>query len=140
MQDVELNSMDGKQLSEQELNWSSLGVHTYIKIALLAAAIYSVFHLEIYSIVSKWVTDSSWSHGFIIPLFSLYFVNQQKKELLTIVPKANWLGLVFLLCCLAFYVMVVYFYKFGYFKSVVIIPVIGSIILLIGGWRLVKYL
>jgi exosortase len=140
MQDVELNSMDGNKLSEQEQNWSSLGVHTYIKIALLAAAIYSVFHVEIYSIVSKWVTDSSWSHGFIIPLFSLYFINQQKKELLRIKPQTNWLGFVFLLCCLVFYVMVIYAYKFGYFKSIVIIPVIGSIVLFIGGWRLVKYL
>ena len=98
--------MDGKQLSEQELNWSSLGVHTYIKIAVLAAAIYGVFHVEIYSIVSKWVTDSSWSHGFIIPLFSLYFINQQKKELLLLKAKTNWLGLAFLLCCLVFYVLV----------------------------------
>lgn len=132
--------MDGKQLSEQELDWPSLGVHTYIKIAILAAAIYSVFRIEIYSIVSKWVTDSSWSHGFIIPLFSLYFINQQKKELLQIKSKTNWLGLIFLLCCLVFYVLVTYVYKFGYFKSVVIVPAIGSIVLFIGGWRLVKYL
>lgn len=132
--------MDRNELSEQELSWSSLGVHTYIKIALLAAAIYSVFHIEIYSIVSKWVTDSSWSHGFIIPLFSLYFINQQKKELLQIKPQTNWLGLVFLLCCFGFYVLVVYVYKFGYFKSIAVIPTIGSIVLFIGGWRLVKYL
>ena len=132
--------MDGKQLSEQELNWSSLGVHTYIKIAVLAAAIYGVFHVEIYSIVSKWVTDSSWSHGFIIPLFSLYFINQQKKELLLIKAKTNWLGLAFLLCCLVFFVLVTYRYKFGYFKSITVIPTIGSIVLFIGGWRLVKYL
>ena len=140
MQDVELNSMDGQKLSEQELSWSLLGVHTYIKITLLAAAIYSVFHIEIYSIVSKWVTDSSWSHGFIIPLFSLYFINQQKKELLRVKPETNWLGLVFLLCCLVFYVLVIYVYKFGYFKSIAVIPAIGSIVLFIGGWRLVKYL
>jgi hypothetical protein len=97
-----LNSMDGNKLSEQELNWSSLGVHTYIKIVLLAAAVYSVFHIEIYSIVSKWLTDSSWSHGFIIPLFSLYFINQQKKELLRIKPETNWLGLCFYSAALFF--------------------------------------
>ena len=140
MQDVKSGSMDGKELSEQELSWAALRVHTYIKIALLAAAVYSVFHIEIYSIVSKWVTDSSWSHGFIIPLFSLYFINQQKKELLQIKSRTNWLGLVFLLCCLVFYVLVIYAYKFGYFKSIVIIPAIGSLVLFIGGWRLVRYL
>jgi exosortase len=139
MQDFITDCSERGNLSEQELKWGGLGVHAYIKIVLLAAAVYSVYHVEIYSIVFKWITDSSWSHGFIIPFFSLYFINQRKKELLELKPAANWLGLLFLLCCLGFYVLVVYVYKFSYFKSIVIIPTIGSIVLFIGGWRLVKY-
>jgi exosortase len=139
MQDFITDCSERGNLSEQELKWGGLGVHAYIKIVLLAAAVYSVYHVEIYSIVFKWITDSSWSHGFIIPFFSLYFINQRKKELLELKPVANWLGLVFLLCCLGLYVLVMYVYKFGYLKSVVIIPTIGSIVLFIGGWRLVKY-
>jgi len=139
MQDFRTDCVEGGNLSEQELNWGRLGIHAYIKIVLLAAAVYSVYHVEIYSIIFRWITDSSWSHGFIIPFFSLYFINQQKKELLELKPAANWLGLVFLLCCLGFYVLVMYVYKFGYFKSIVIIPTIGSVVLFIGGWKLVKY-
>jgi exosortase len=30
-------------------------------------------------------------------------------------------------------------YRFGYLRSLVIIPVVGSIVLFIGGWKLVKY-
>ena len=116
MQDVKQSRMETQNLSEQDLSWAGLGVHTYIKAVLLAAAIYYVFHAEIYSIVFKWVTDSSWSHGFLIPFFSLYFLNQRKKEILTAVPETNWLGLVFLLCCLVFYLLVIFVYKFGYLR------------------------
>ncbi len=139
MQDVKTVSIGEKNLSEQDLSWAGLGVHTYIKIALLAAAIYSVFHVEIYSIVFQWVNNSSWSHGFLIPFFSLYFINQKKKELLTLEPKPSYLGLVFLICCLVFYWMVLFVYRFGYLKSLAIIPATAAIVLFIGGWKLLKY-
>jgi exosortase len=139
MQDVKTDSIGEKNLSERDLSWTGLSAHAYIKAVLLAAAIYSVFHVEIYSIVFQWITDSSWSHGFIIPVFSLYFLNQRKKEILSFEPHTNWLGLIFLLCCLVFYVLVIFVYRFGYLRSLVIIPIIGSIILFIGGWKLVKY-
>ena len=140
MQDIKTVSIGEKKLSEQDLSWAGLGVHTYIRMALLAAAIYSVFHIEIYSIVLQWVTNSSWSHGFIIPFFSLYFINQKRRELLTLEMKPNYLGLVFLVCCLVSYWLILFVYKFGYLKSLIIIPTIGSIVLFIGGWKLVKYI
>jgi exosortase len=139
MQDVNRFRTEDQALSEQDISWTSLGVHTYIKIIILVAAVYSVFHIEIYSIVHRWLSDSSWSHGFLIPFFSLYFINQKKKEILTVQPKANYLGLLFLVCCLLLYPIIVFGYKFGYLMSLILIPTIGSIVLFIGGWRLVKY-
>jgi exosortase len=133
------NYIETQKLSEQNLSWSSLGVHSYIKIIILAAAVYGIFHIEIYSIVQRWLTDSSWSHGFLIPLFSLYFINQKKNEILTVLPKSNYLGLVFLICSLILYLLFVFVYRFGYLMDIMIIPAIGSIVLFIGGWKLVKY-
>jgi exosortase len=133
------NYIETQKLSEQNLSWSNLGVHSYIKIIILAAAVYSVFHVEIYSIVQRWLTDSSWSHGFLIPLFSLYFINQKKNEILTVQSKSNYLGLVFLICSLILYLLFVFVYRFGYLMDIMIIPAIGSIVLFIGGWKLIKY-
>ena len=81
-------------------SWAAVGVHTYIKVAIIATLLFYLFHVEMYSIVHRWVSDSSWSHGFLIPLFSLYFLNQRKEKLLTLQAKPNYLGLVFLICCL----------------------------------------
>ena len=79
--------------SKIRTKWSELGVSVYVKILIIAILFYCLFHNEIYSIVHKWVTNSSWSHGFIIPLFSLYFLNQTKKDVLNLHARPNYLGL-----------------------------------------------
>ncbi len=64
--------------------WCELGVHNYVKVLIIGALFYYLFRGEIKSIVHRWLTDSSWSHGFLIPLFSLYFINQAKGEILNL--------------------------------------------------------
>jgi len=139
MQDVGKNYIEAQNLSEQELRWGSLSVHTFIKAIVIAAAVYVVFQTELRTIVNKWITDSSWSHGFIIPLFSLYFINQKKKEILTTEFKPNYLGFVFLLICMVMYPLFVFVYRFGYLMDIMLIPTLGTIVLFLGGWKLVKY-
>ena len=80
---------------ERVLTWADLGIHAYIKICIVVGLIVWLFHTQIYSCIYLWA-DPSWSHGFLIPLFALYFLNQRKNELLTIETRPNYLGLVFL--------------------------------------------
>jgi len=120
-------------------NWRDLGVHTYIKTALIGALFYFLFHNEIDSIVRRWVTDSSWSHGFLIPVFSLYFINQHKSEILNLKTRPNYLGLIFLICGILFYLLNIVHFQYGYFKPLGMIATLGAIVLFLGGWRLVKY-
>ena len=83
-------------ISETEFNegqltrWRDLGVHSYIKIGIIAVLFYLVYYLEINRIIYKW-KDPSWSHGFLIPLFSLYFLHQAKDEILNQKFKSNYL-------------------------------------------------
>jgi len=120
--------------------WRELGLHNYIKIAVIAALLGFLFRNEIGSIVRGWLTDSSWSHGFLIPLFSLYFINQHRKEVLNLQTKPNYLGLVFLLCSILFYFFnIVSPSGYAYFRSISMIAALGAVVLFLGGWRLVKY-
>ena len=142
--------------------WHELGVHNYVKLLLIAGLFYYLFRNEIGSIVLKWVNDPSWSHGFLIPLFSLYFINQRKKQILNLQhvedplitlfrrqwPKrllpgqtrANYLGLVFLICAFIFYLFnIVSPSGYAYFRYISIIAALGAVVLFLGGWRLVKY-
>lgn len=124
----------------QELSWGGLGVHSYIKIAIVAALLVHLYYSGLYSVVHRWISDSSWSHGFLIPFFSLYFLNQKKREILSLEIRPNYLGLVCLiLCCLVLYPRILFHLKFAYAIQLIILPTIGSIIFFWGGWKLVRH-
>ena len=120
--------------------WCELGPHEYIRILIIGGLYWYLFHREINSIVYRWVTDSSWSHGFLVPLFSLFFVNQHKKEILNLQTKPNYLGLLFLVCAILFYIFnIVSPSGWAYLRALSMIAALGSIVLLLGGWYLIRY-
>ncbi|MEN8128296.1 MAG: exosortase/archaeosortase family protein [Planctomycetota bacterium] len=125
----------------QEKSWLDLGVPAFIKIAIVSVLIWWIFREEINGIVRQWLTNPSWSHGFLIPLFSLYFLNQSKDEILTIEePRPSWLvGLFCLLFFIVLYPVNVVMLKFMYGKPLIMIAVIGSAVLFVGGWKILKY-
>ena len=124
-----------------EKSWLDLGIHVYIKAAIVGVLIWWIFREEIDSIVTRWVRDSSWSHGFLIPLFSLYFLNQKKDDLLAIEkPSPSWLiGLPVLLFFLILYPLNIVQFKFGYGKPLIMIATLGATVLFLGGWKVVRY-
>jgi exosortase len=120
--------------------WLELGMHNYIRILIIGGLFYYLFHSEICSIVQRWVKDPSWSHGFLIPLFSLYFINQHKNEILNVQTSPNYLGLLFLICGLVFHPLNIA-NPSGYacLQPIGMIGMLGAVVLFLGGWRLVKY-
>lgn len=127
---------------DSETSWLDLGVSAYVKIAVIAALIWWFYQDEVNGIVNKWIRDPSWSHGFLIPLFSLYFLNQNKEELLAIQsPRPSWFvglpALVFFLFIL--YPFNVVALKFMYGNPLIMIATIGAAVLFMGGWKVLKY-
>lgn len=130
---------ESKKQDEIQLSWSALGRDVYIKIAILAAMLAWMFWRELYVLYYQWTHDSSWSHGFLIPLFSLYLINQRKKEILSLKCKPSWFGLVLLLGCIILFPLNIVQFKIGYLGLLLIIATIGSVVLFVGGWSLVRY-
>jgi exosortase len=121
-------------------HWRELGLHNYAKIAIIAGLFCFLFRNEIVAIVPKWFTDATWSHGLLIPYFSLYFINQHRSEILNLRTKPNYLGLFFLIWWILFYFFnIVSPSGYAYFRSLSMIAALGAVVLLLGGWRLVKH-
>jgi exosortase len=141
--------------------WSEIGPHGFAKIIVLGGLLGFLFRGEIGSLVRLWMTDPNWSHGFLIPLFSFYFLHQKKREILSLeygpdpLPgllrggrpeplrpgqtRANYLGLFLLLSVLAFYAFnVVSPAGYAYFRPVSMLAAVGAVVLFLGGWRLVR--
>jgi len=127
------------QQSPRRCRWRELGVHTYVRIFVIAALLYYLFRRETGSIVYRWVSDSSWSHGFLIPLFSIYFLNQRRDIILNLRTRPNYAGLLFLLCTILFYFFNVLSPSgYAYFRNISIVAALGSVVLFLGGWPLLR--
>jgi exosortase len=129
----------GKNAPFQKQRWRELGLHIYIKMLIIAGLFCYLFRSEIRAVVHEWLTDSSWSHGFLIPLFSLYFINQHKKEILDLRTRPNYLGLFFLICGILFYPFNMIHLRYGYLRPIGMIATLGAIVLFLGGWQLIRY-
>jgi len=124
----------------QKRQWRELGVHNYIKILIIGGLLYYLFRIEINQIVGRWLADSSWSHGLLIPFFSLFFINQRRERILNLQTRPNYLGLLFLILAIAFYIPNrVSPSGYEYLCRTSIIATLGAVVLFLGGWRLVKY-
>lgn len=119
--------------------WGQLDLSVYVKLAILAGLLVWFFHIEISKTVSRWMADPSWSHGFLIPLFSLYFLHQNREKILNAAARPSW---VCGLGALIFLLMVYWFntvqLKFAYGDALILIAAIGATTLFVGGWALLK--
>lgn len=75
-----------------------------IKAAVLTAAFLWFFAPTIQSLIQKWIKDSDWSHGAIIPFFSIYLITQKWDKIKRCPVRGAWLGLPIILFSMAFYV------------------------------------
>jgi exosortase len=124
----------------EKQRWGEIGSATLVKIVILAGLSCYIFRDELIRLVQDWINDSSWSHGFLIPYFSLYFLNQHRKEILNLRPKPSYLGLFLMIGVLAFYFLnLISPSGYAYYRRVSIIGLLGAMVLFLGGWRLVRY-
>jgi exosortase len=109
--------------------------------AIIGVLIWWIFREEINGLVKQWITDPSWSHGFLIPLFSLYFLHQNKDDILAIRQmRPSWImGLGGMLFLLVLYPVNIVMLKFMYGKPLIMIAAIGATVLFLGGWKLLKF-
>lgn len=124
---------------DRPTNWGQVDLSVYIKAAILGGLLVWFFHIEISKTVGRWMSDPSWSHGFLIPLFSLYFLHQNRHKILDIIPRPSWFfGLGSLIFLLMVYWLNTIQFKFSYGDALIFIAAIGATTLFVGGWALLK--
>ncbi len=94
----------------------------WAKIAVVAVLMALLHRWQFRPLVETWITDPNWSHGFLIPLFSLYLLYARREELLSAPRRTCLWGLPILLGGLG--LTVVGFYPIGtWWISQVSIPI-----------------
>ncbi len=78
-------------------------IYSYLPIALSILLILSMYYDVLFKMAKDWWTDPNYSHGFLIPIISLYILWERRGLLKKIRPSASVLGLfVLLLGCSLF--------------------------------------
>jgi exosortase len=119
--------------------WREFRLHQYIKMLILGGLICYLFRVELHQVVGRWLTDSSWSHGFLIPIFSLYFIHQKKDQILNMQTKPNYLGLLLLILVIGFYILNRFSPSgYEYFCRLSMIATLAAVVFFLGGWCLFR--
>jgi exosortase len=130
----------GSDATARRHHWRQLGPHVYIKIVIVGGLICYLFRAEISQIIETWLADSSWSHGFLIPLFSGYFISQKREHILNLQARPNYIGLPLMVLVLGFYALNRFSPSgYAYFCHISLIATLGAVVLFLGGWGLMKY-
>lgn len=113
----------------------SLPVSAWIKIAVLALLFLAVNYWQVLDLLGKW-QEPNWTHGFLIPLFSLYLLYVNRQRVLAAPRKACLWGLALLVfsILLTLYCLIV----LGNFWLCQLSMVLSllALVLYVGGWRL----
>lgn len=64
-----------------------------LKAALIIGCLALLYAPVVSMLVSDWIHLPDFSHGFLIPIVSLYFVYERRKQLTALSPSGNWVGL-----------------------------------------------
>ena len=110
-----------------------------VQIAIVAAVFVLAYWGPIRNLlVSRWISDGNWSHGWLIPPLSLYFLGTQRDEFAVATPRRSYLGALVLALSLTVYFLGAWRFRMGYPQAVSMIGAIAGITLLLGGWSVLR--
>ncbi len=107
------------------------------KMLLLAAAFLWLSHGHLNKLIKVWWTEPDWSHGFIIPLFCLYFLASNYQRLLKVKIKPTYSGVVLVLMGLGMQGLA-FWMRNDYGVYLGMIGLLFGMVLWLGGWALMR--
>jgi exosortase len=126
LQQVELQLVKGRHIKPAIPFWQA---------AILAALSLWLYGPTIYHLVLQWAaTDSDFSHGFFVPLFSAFVLWQERRRLSEIILKPSWSGL----AVIAFALCVLVVGRLGaelFLARVSMLLLIAGLVVLFAGWN-----
>ncbi len=121
-------------------SWSELiPMRTRVRLTVVVVLLLIAYWAPIrYTLAGRWLSDGNWSHGWLIPLFSLYFVSTRRDELARCRPRPSYWGAVILALSLAAYFISAWRLRMAYPQALSIVGAIFGLTLAIGGWSIMR--
>jgi len=107
------------------------------KVAIVGILFVVLFREELLRLLERWLTDARESHGLLIPAFSIYFLYQKRKQLREALGRPSFWGLILICLSVAGYLFS-FFKGFYYPRQVMLITLMSGVVLLLGGWPILR--
>lgn len=119
--------------------WSHLiGPVGYWKVGIVSVLLAAIYREELLRLFHTWTHNGDWSHGLLVPVYSLYFLHSRRHYLLKAKHQGSYLGLLVLALAGALFMMSLVGPRIGYARSLSLVVSIFGAALLVGGVRVVK--
>lgn len=105
---------------------------------VLGALLLLVYWNPIQVAAETWTDDPDWSHGWLVPLFSLYLIYSRRDRLAAVPREPSFLGLVILLVALAAYFYFLSIRPYGYPRPLSLVMAIFGVVLFLGGVQVIR--
>jgi exosortase len=103
--------------------------------AIVFVGVFYFFYSEtIAKLIHTYWTEPDYSHGFFVPIFSLYLLWYRRDMLPAVPQKGSWWGLAFF-GVWAFMLWYGVYFHYTWFDSFSIVPCLAGVVLFIGGWQ-----
>jgi len=109
-----------------------------ISLSILATGIVWTYVPAIEAAADRWSNDPQYSHGYLIPLFSLFLLWRRRTTILEGNLSPNAIGFAFLLVGLSVRALSVYLYLTA-FDLISLIPVLAGGAIVVGGWTALRW-
>ncbi|MBI4578192.1 MAG: exosortase/archaeosortase family protein [Planctomycetes bacterium] len=114
-----------------------------LQIALLAIVLGMHYRYVIGTMATVWRTNGDWSHGYIIPLFSLYYLYMRRDRMPAAIPDrghtSRVAGAVIILGAFAVYSFSTFINPIDYLKSLSLVATIMGVVLMTCGWPMARW-
>jgi exosortase len=124
----------GSAPASTRVNWTKVAFQATVISALMVVLYWNVLHTLVY----KWANVGDWSHGFLIPVFSLYYLYTQRDRFPAGAARTGYGGLALIIAAFA-----VYWYTtqaaIGYLPSISLVVTIFGVVYLLCGWPVARW-
>lgn len=120
-------------------HWRSCRTRSALAAALICLLIAAVYYQVLFKLVTDWWRIPDFSHGFLVPLFSVYLVWEKRKTLRGIPAAPCWSGLAVIALGLAVLILGVYGSEL-FLSRISLIILMAGLVLCFGGRQFLKEL
>lgn len=109
-----------------------------LQTGVVAALLVVAYWTPIRQIELRWRSDPNWSHGYLVPVFCLYFLWSRWDVLSRVMVRPSYLGALILTGSLGLFFAGSWWLRMTYPQTVSIVGAIFGTVLLMGGWAVIR--